>query len=689
MHKKKSLSARPRIIILSFSLSLLIVVTSNPTNHSQVEKTTLAGKSYASGNVQILNNQVSGTHLQRPFFLSQIHAESAWNDWGQNNPPLIVALVDTGIDLSHPDLRSILVPGINLLQRELPPNDDNGHGTNVAGVLRAIVKGRTSTRAQIMPIKTMGSNGEGSIDKLNEGIRYAVDYGAKVVVLSEGVNQFSPETLNAVQYAEDHDVLIVAATGNNGTVVKYPAAYPTVMAVGGASKDGTVIAKSNWGPEVDVIAPWYVYTTQMGGGYKFSEGTSMAAPQVAGLAVLIWSKYPYMKAYQIRDLIRQTADHFNQDGWDPHAGFGLIRADQALTQPYQEDMYANNTTKSSAAPFSYSKSIDSEFQGQNPKWFYSDVPYDGTIQFSMQTDNADASMFRVVYDNEDDSNGTIYPFINQNAEVPVHKGRNYIKLQSVDNQNGVVPFHLTTQFQIYSNPFGDTDRMYKAYVLPLRNQEVTGTFDRKDAKDWFMVPVNQSGILHVKVTTDTPRIDLSLKVRKVNEKQVLVDQMGEGETESATLRVFPDDYYVKIQNVISEHPYPVTGEYKFAIDFTPKLLDPNEPNKHPYEATSMVLNTDYPGVLDTDSQMHWYSFHVNKQSVAHIRLKDISPEQQITLELFDSNLQFLGTKQNSGKPSMDVDRDLTAGTYYMKLSLVQGNPNQLYNLRVFTEADKN
>jgi hypothetical protein len=684
MHRRKSLS-----IILSVSIALLTVVTSNSTNHFIVMKTAHFGKSRASGNVQVLNNKASTTPIQYPFFLSQIHAETALNNWGQNTPPLIIAVVDTGIELNHPDLRSILIPGINLLQRDLPPNDDNGHGTNVAGVLRAIVMGPTSAHAQIMPIKTMDSNGVGSIDKLNEGIRYAVDYGAKVIVLSAGVNQYLPETLDAVQYAEDHDVLIVAATGNNGTVVKYPAAYPTVMAVGGASKDGSVIAKSNWGPEVDVIAPWFVYTTAIGGGYKFSEGTSMAAPQVAGVAALIWSKYPYMKAYQIRDLIRQTADHVNQDGWDPQAGYGLIRVDQALTQPYQEDMYANNTTKSKAAPLSYSKSTDSEFHGQEPKWFYLDVPYDGTIQFSMQTDNQDVSMFRLFYNIEDDSTETVYRFINQNAEVPVHKGRNYIKLQSVDNQNRVVLFHLTTQFHIYSNPFGDIDRMYKAYVLPLRNQEVTGTFDRKDAKDWFMVPVNQSGILHVKVKTDTPRIDLALQIQKGNEKHLLADQVGEGETESATLRVFPGNYYVKIQNVISAHPYPVVGEYKLAIEFTPKLLDLNEPNKLPYQATSVALNTDYPGVLDVDSQVHWYSFHVNKQSVAHIRLMNISPEQQIDLELFSSNLKSLGTKQNSENPSIDVDRDLAVGTYFMKLSLIQGNPNQLYNLRIFTSDNMN
>lgn len=79
----------------------------------------------------------------------------------------------------------------------------------------------------------------------------------------------------------------------------------------------------------------------------------------------------------------------------------------------------------------------------------------------------------------------------------------------------------------------------------------------------------------------------------------------------------------------------------------------------------------YPGVLDTDSQVHWYTFHINKKSDTHVRLMNLSPEQQITLELFSNSLQSLGKKQYSGNPSIDFDRDLTAGTYYIKLSLIQ------------------
>ena len=152
----------------------------------------------------------------------------------------MVAVVDTGVDLGHPDLVGNLVDGVNLLQPSKKPNDDNGHGTNVAGFIAAVInndKGIAgiAPNAKIMPIKALEADGTGGEAKLGEGIKYAVDHGAKIVVLSLGLNKYSDYLAGIVQYAEDHNVLLVAAVGNESTSVKYPAAYPTVLAVGGVS----------------------------------------------------------------------------------------------------------------------------------------------------------------------------------------------------------------------------------------------------------------------------------------------------------------------------------------------------------------------------------------------------------------------------------------------------------------------
>nr|WP_313784723.1 S8 family serine peptidase [Paenibacillus larvae] len=142
--------------------------------------------------------------------------------------------------------------------------------------------------AKIMPIKAMEADGTGSEAKLGEGIRYAVDHGAKIVVLSLGLNKYSEYMKDTVKYAEDHDVLLVAATGNEAGSVKYPAAYPSVLSVGGVDANKQKSPLSNFGPELDIVAPFDVYTTWMGGVYDYNRGTSMAAPQVAGVAALVW-----------------------------------------------------------------------------------------------------------------------------------------------------------------------------------------------------------------------------------------------------------------------------------------------------------------------------------------------------------------------------------------------------------------
>src|SRR5690606_16274476 len=111
-----------------------------------------------------------------------------------------------------------------------------------------------------------------------------VDNGAKIVVMSLGLHRYSPYLQDIVDYAERNGVLLVAAAGNEGNNVKYPAAYPTVLAVGGIGLSKSIIQESNYGPELDLVASWEVYSTALGGGYKSNYGTSMAAPQVAAVA---------------------------------------------------------------------------------------------------------------------------------------------------------------------------------------------------------------------------------------------------------------------------------------------------------------------------------------------------------------------------------------------------------------------
>lgn len=210
-----------------------------------------------------------------------------------------VAVLDTGVAADHPALAGHLLPGYNVLDPGAPPADASGvadsdgdgtlddalgHGTAVAGIVAAVAPG-----AAILPIKVLDSEGIGSVYGVAEGIRYAVDHGARVINLSLGMGSPSPAVDAALHYAGDRGVLVIAAAGNTGAQAPtYPAGARHVLSV--VATDGTdhKAPFSAYGsfaavgaPGVDIIAPYY------SGGYALWSGTSMAAPFVSGEAALI------------------------------------------------------------------------------------------------------------------------------------------------------------------------------------------------------------------------------------------------------------------------------------------------------------------------------------------------------------------------------------------------------------------
>lgn len=269
---------------------------------------------------------------EQAIYLGPLHAEEAWK-WAaiSGKRDVVVAIVDTGVDYQHPDLAGYVLPGVNLIQPSQPAHDDNGHGTRVAGVLLSMVnnEARTDGLVRILPIKALDSRGKGEEDRLIEGMRTAIHKGAQIILLSVGLDNRSSAMQEVIQLAEEQGVLIVAAAGNDGRDIKYPAAFPTVFAVGGADRDMRPHAKSNHGSELDVLAHWYVYTTIPGGGYDYDEGTSMAAPQVAGIAALILACHTDKRPHEIRSMLRRSTD-VSAEQRNIYSGYGIVRADLAL-----------------------------------------------------------------------------------------------------------------------------------------------------------------------------------------------------------------------------------------------------------------------------------------------------------------------------------------------------------------------
>jgi thermitase len=278
-----------------------------------------------------------------PYFPSQwgldmIDAPEAW-DITTGSSDIIIAIVDSGIDLDHPDLSGKIIVGYDYVNGDWVPDDDYGHGTHVAGIAAAQTNNSTgvagvSWGARLMALKALNESGDGTYANVANAITYAADHGAKIINLSLGGYPGDQTLHNAVIYAHNAGCVVVAATGNENGPVMYPAKYAEAFAVAATDSNDVLAWFSNYGPEVDVAAPGVgIYSTYLGGGYAFEDGTSMAAPHVAGLAALIWSEYPGYTNDQVEGRIETTAVDLGETGWDQFYGHGRIDAHAALCTP--------------------------------------------------------------------------------------------------------------------------------------------------------------------------------------------------------------------------------------------------------------------------------------------------------------------------------------------------------------------
>ncbi|WP_199616819.1 S8 family peptidase [Paenibacillus alkalitolerans] len=641
---------------------------------------------------------------EKQHYLQQIHAPEAWGRLrGRTLKPVTVAVVDTGVDLEHPDLKERIVAGKNIVNPSKPPKDDNGHGTAVAGVIAAVsgngqgIAG-IAPNVRIMPVKSIESDGQGEEENLGEGIRYAVDNGADIVVLSSGLNVYSTYLLEIVSYAEKKGVLLVAAAGNEGKPVKYPAAYRTVLAVGGASTMNEYKASSNFGPEVDLIAPWYVYTTANGGGYVYKEGTSMAAPQAAAVAALMLGVEPDLKPEQIRQRLMQSAEALHFGGWNQYTGYGLLRADQALALAPVDDMHEPNNGLSSAKPMSVAASVSGAIQGkEDTDWFYFDAPYKGDIELSLTGDNKQSLPMEVsLYGEKGGKPKQIYNMSSgKPVKIPAGTDRIYIAVRlqpgTANSVKETLRYYLESDFHIYRDPFEDNDKAYKAYLLPERSQEVTGTFHQLNDDDWYALQFTMPGALRLKVEADTPRIDPELYFAPEGEgQQLTIDEGADArhpESEiSPVINVKPGRYYVRVRNVKSLYPLPVTGEYKLSVTFDKMFLDGNEPNNKPFQATTVAFGSGYKGVFNSANDEDWFKFQLGGRSFITVEMTGIPGDRYMSYTLYNSNeKQKFSNKNKFGETEMRVTHDLPVGTYYIKLKTDAAFQDKQYQIRIRQE----
>jgi subtilisin family serine protease len=381
----------------------------------------------ALGDFDAANIITAKTAAQSVSVVNDVYSDYQWGLYATNimdvwdnvdldkRNDIVVAVIDTGVDLDHPDLADNIlrtngeVVGYDFVNNDSIPDDDDGHGTHVAGIVAATANNGIGIAGaaygvKIMPVKVLGANGEGTSAQLAEGIRYAVDNGAHIINLSLGGESAANIEQEAIAYALSKGVVIVAATGNESNhwigsetgnltyppddtqryakPVAYPAAYDGVIGVGAAdwydNDDDMVIELnelmiadfSNIGPEVDVVAPGVdIASSFMDNQYASESGTSQAAPFVSALAALLKAANKSLSYDEVQKILQESAIDLGDEGVDDYFGAGIINGYRAFNLP-RLDLQVNADSQNnpgqvniSLTAYDYNGTVDQSVYG--------------------------------------------------------------------------------------------------------------------------------------------------------------------------------------------------------------------------------------------------------------------------------------------------------------------------------------
>ncbi len=254
---------------------------------------------------------------------------------------VVIAVLDTGCDLDHPDLQGNLLEGINFVKPGTPPDDDNGHGTHSTGILIAENNGigmvGVCPKAKVIPIKVLDKRGNGNFLSVAQGITWAADRGVDIITMSLGSPNKVQQVHKAIKYAASKNVVTFCAAGNAGNTkeVFYPANYPETISIGAIDENFQRANFSNTGQNLDFMAPGVdIFSTVPDDWYATLSGTSMACPFAVGVAALVLSyvkkgkaNYELKNSDQYRDLFRKyTTPLTNENVHNSkfYGGFGII-----------------------------------------------------------------------------------------------------------------------------------------------------------------------------------------------------------------------------------------------------------------------------------------------------------------------------------------------------------------------------
>ncbi|WP_171038250.1 S8 family serine peptidase [Aquibacillus sediminis] len=421
---------------------------------------------------------------EQQWYLNTIDVDDSLDISNDNSDDITVAIIDTGVNAEHSELEGKVLPGYDFVNDDHEPDDDNGHGTFVAGIIAANLDNTgmagMSQQVKILPIKVGDDNGSMVYSDIIEGIHYAVEQGADIINMSYTGNNPNSLEQKALKQASEQGITLIAATGNQGKAQNtYPAYYPNVISVGAADKnslnkyDPTFLRAhfSNYGPMIDVSAPGTsIISLDHTGGVKEDEGTSFATPQVSGLAAMLKLQHPDWTPTMIEWAIEKGAANsdLSLGTWEEHLGYGIINVAESLklSEPDLSDDQANQ--RDQAQPIEINQFVKEKMQlPQDNDWYEFSLPEDAAVDISIDALETNLNLVATLY--------------KQDEPQAIEEWDSSQQIISPDLEQGVYQLRITEETDLWSE--SDYQLHIKSDAAPTKEnalEHVSAVFDTSE-----------------------------------------------------------------------------------------------------------------------------------------------------------------------------------------------------------------